>query len=307
MDYKDFLYIPSMLPVNKNKIFGFDLDGTLTTYKNGQNPKFHNKVDPDNWLFLGKIKEKILELNNEYVIFIITNQNNISNNKIKYITNIWNALDRIPHVLIANKKNLYRKPNNYFINVIYNIIGPTFDLLNSKYCGDAVGENDNYQPYRWSNDDSLFAYNCQLQFVRPCDIFEYCKFTPTSDIILMMGMPGSGKTMWSIYLQQNYSYIRLSQDEVGDLKQYKENCKQWLLQGYKIILDATHAKNENRLPWITLANEINKSITIAWCIRDGRHWNKLRNEPISSYAYDGKYGYVANFEEPIGSSIEYLY
>ena len=46
--------------MTKIKAVIFDLDGTLTAYKNGQNPIHYNKTNPDNWIFLGKIKEKII-------------------------------------------------------------------------------------------------------------------------------------------------------------------------------------------------------------------------------------------------------
>lgn len=37
---------------------------------------------------------------------------------------------------------------------------------------------------------------------------------------------------------------------------------------------------------------------IAWIIRNGIPWNKLRLKPVSHFAYTGKNGYVNNFDDP---------
>lgn len=298
--HDEFLFIPGNI-INSNKIFAFDLDQTLITFKDGQDPIKYNNVDPNNWIFLGPIKEKILELSSEYSIFIITNQPKISDSKRQLIENVWEALDRIPYILCAHKDNLYRKPSPKFIDIISMLLftnGITIDKRNSYFSGDAVGPLDKFPPYQWSSDDYVFAINAGINFIRPIDLFGISSVVPTQDIVIMMGTPGSLKTTFAKNFETQYGYKRLSQDEVGDLKNKISEVRDGLLKGEKFVLDATHASLSNRLPWLNLTNQLNKKVMIAWIIREGRPWNKLRSKPVSHFAYVGKYGYVNNFDDP---------
>lgn len=295
-NYNDqFLFLQGHL--STNKIFGFDLDGTLITYRNGHNPIRYNATTSDNWHFLGPIKEKILELSKDYTIFIITNQGSISSEKKQMIENIWNTLDRIPFVLCAHKKNEFRKPNPTFLNVIRQII-PSLDISQSFFCGDAVGPSDKFPPYQWGSDDYEFAVNCGFKFVRPIDVFGVSNVVPTQDLVIMMGTPGSLKTTFAQLLEENYGYRKFSQDELGDLTKRISHVRNLLMEGQKVVLDATFAKLDNRLPWLQLAHSLGKTVMIAWSIRDGRFFNKLRTNPVSHFAYDGPHGYVKNFNDP---------
>lgn len=314
--YNDqFLYLNGK--ISTNKIAAFDLDGTLIVYRNGHDPVKYNTVEENNWQFLGPIKNKIIELSKDYTIFIITNQLNLSQSKKNMISLVWNALDRIPFVLCAHKKNEYRKPNTTFMNVINSMLYSNgllqkntqlqFDIKESFYCGDAVGINDPFVPYRWSSDDYQFSVNCGLKFIRPIDLFGCSNVIPTQDIVIMMGTPGSLKTTFAKLLENNFGYIRLSQDEVGDLSKKLSYVYNGLMEGQKFVLDATFAKFQNRQPWLEIAQRLNKTVMIAWIIRDGRLWNKLRPNPISHFAYDGPHGYCKNFNDPELNTQGYKY
>lgn len=265
-DNGDYLFLPGI--ITSNKIFGFDLDETLTTYKNGLNPIKYNEGSIDNYLFLGCIKEIILKLSNEYTIFIITNQYKLSLNKKLMIESVYENLDRIPNILCAHKKNQYRKPNNNFLNIINSVI-ENLDIRNSFYCGDAVGKFDIFHPYKWSSSDYDFAINCGFQFVRPIDLFGVSDVRPNQDIVLMMGTPGSLKTTFSKILENYYGYIRFSQDEIGDLKKHISKIRETLTSGGKVVLDCTFASSKNRIPFLELAKTINKNLLICWIIRFG--------------------------------------
>lgn len=290
-NHGDYLYIAGISSIKK-KIFAFDLDGTLTVYKDGNNPIHHNKTTPYNYNFLCKIN-KIKELNEEYTIFIITNQSNISQEKLQFICNIWKDLESIPHILIAHKKNQYRKPNNGFMYVIQGIM--QCNITNSYYCGDAIGESDSFIPYRWSSDDSQFASNTGLSFIRPNDLFGINYEIPTTDFVMMMGNPGSCKTTYAKFLESNYGYVRFSQDECGDLLKNLPQIENGLKLGYKIVIDATFGNIQNRIPWIQMCQRIGKEMTIVWMIRDGRAFNSMREKPITHFAYSA---YTKNFTSP---------
>lgn len=289
-----FIYLQGKITIDSNKIFGFDLDGTLTTYRNGHDPARPLTDNPNNWQFLGPVKEKILELSREYTIFIITNQSNLKSVKKDMIQYIWEALDKIPFVLCAHMKNQYRKPNTAFLGIINQII-PSLNISQSYFSGDAVGPSDKFIPYQWGTVDADFAVNCGFNFVRPIDLFGYSSIIPKQDLVIMVGNPGSWKTTFSKLLETNYGYVRMSQDEVSELSRRICYIRQFLLEGRKVVLDATFAKFDKRLPWLQLAHELGKSVMIAWVIRDGRCFNKLRSEPISHFAYSG---YVKNFSDP---------
>lgn len=301
-DSGNFLFLRGKL-TNSNKIVGFDLDGTLTVAKNGNDPVRYNSIGIDDWVYLGPVKEKIIELSKNYNIFIITNQTNISDKKKAMIEAVWNDLDRIPFVLCANKKNEFRKPNSNFINIIRTVI-PNLDIANSYYCGDAVSPNDPFIPYRWDSKDGKlgadyqFAINCGLNFIRPIDVFGTAVLTPTEDIVMIMGTPASLKTTQAKILEQQYGYVRFSQDEVGELTKQADNIVNLLRSGKKVVLDATFPSNKKRLPWIELAHHLGKSMRIAWIIRNGAPFNALRANPISHHAYTGKFGYTPNFNDP---------
>jgi DNA 3'-phosphatase len=296
VDMGEYLYIPGKIDQNIDKIYAFDLDGTLTTAKNGMDPIKYNDIGPDNWLFLGPVIEIINNLSKDYNIFIISNQYNVSQLKLIMIQSVWTKLNYIPTILCAHKKNHFRKPNPYFLNVIDSLM--KIDLTKSYYSGDSVGPDDPFVPYRWNTYDSDFAKNACINFIRPINVFGTSNFVPTEDIVIMMGTPGCLKTTFAKNLEKYYGYIRLSKDEVGDLEKKYNQIGLTLQQGRKFVLDATFAKLSSRLPWIKLANQLNKSIVICWIIRDGRPWNKLREKPVSHFAYSSKNGYCQNFNDP---------
>lgn len=314
-----FMFIKSKLEFRQTgKIFAFDLDGTLTTAKNGLDPKRYNDIDENNWIFLGPVKEYIESISEEYSIFIITNQANISHTKKCMIESVYKSLNGIPTVLCANKKNNYRKPNTGFIEVIRSLLHQSNIDLNqneSWYTGDAVGPNDSFVPYRWSSDDLNFAVNCGLKFIRPNEIFGHSSILPTEELVIMMGTPGSLKTTFAKGLE-TIGYQRYSQDDIsGKIIDYIGFIERSLLSGNKIVLDATFPSDKSKIPFYEMVARINQrygtnfKVHILWNIRNGSPWNNLRDPgtKVSHFAYTGKYGYVANFNDPYVLQSTYNY
>lgn len=316
-----FMFISSKFPLNPSgKVFGFDLDGTLTTAKNGLDPKRSKQISSDNWLFLGPIKEKLKELSKDYSIFIITNQSKVSQIKLDMIASVYLALDGLPTILCANIKNEYRKPNTGFINVIRLMLANNnidFNQMESYYSGDGVGETDPFAPYRWGTVDYDFAINSGLRFVRPSDIFGHADIHPTEELVMMMGTPGSLKTTFAKRLEHVFGYVRYSQDEITykDLEKHKDRILSDIMSGKKVVLDATFAKEEKRLFWIRLIKEINDRygsnirVRILWSIRPGYCFNDERSKEtrVSHFAYTGPNGYVPNFVDPYNAMSTYKY
>lgn len=296
VNYSDFLMIPShhyRLEQGSTKSFiAFDLDGTLVCYKNGLAP-YKLDTPPTNYNFLGPVKEKILELSKSYVILIISNQSNLPESKAEFIENIWRELDCIPYVFIAHKDNQYRKPNSTFMEVIPKILGVTFNHSTSYYCGDAIHKNDPYPPYRWNNADYMFSVNSRINFIRPNELFIPDNKIPTTELVICMGCAGSGKTTFATMLQTQHGYHRYSQDECKDLTKKQDEITRLLQSGNKVVLDATFPSTEKRYTWIYLACQLGKKVTIAWCIRDGRPFNKLR--PLSGLKSVPEVAYIVHY------------
>ncbi len=86
-----------------------------------------------------------------------------------------------------------------------------------------------------------------------------------SDLIFMIGIPGSGKTTWSKqFVKDNSNYIRICPDEIreeltGNISDQSKNNLVWEitkkrvienLKSKNVILDATNLKNKDRNKFI---------------------------------------------------------
>ena len=77
-----------------------------------------------------------------------------------------------------------------------------------------------------------------------------------------------------------------------------------LEKGGSVVVDATHASEENRKPYADLAKEKGIPFRILWHIRDGRPFNKLRETPIKELVYAN---YTKTFVEPKGPEVQLVY
>jgi len=202
---KDYLIGTTKKFSFKSKLTSFDLDGTLIDTKSGS--KY--PLNKDDW----KIKKNVLQkFPNNSIIF--SNQGFIINHeKYKYIimkkiNNIINILNKEVKIFIAISP-LYRKPlpTMFFKFVIkYS--------YNGFYCGDM-------------DTDYKFALNCNIDFITPeqfflnnnnkinkikyPNIFKPLKnkftFIPQDkELIVLIGLHGSGKTYIANILKKNYDY-----------------------------------------------------------------------------------------------------
>jgi len=277
-------------------LYIFDLDETLITRINGKDPR-HPCDHTNNWQFYPGVIDYLWYLINKGVyLVIITNQLNINAEKIEQISSIWNTLNQYPLILCSLQHDEYRKPQTGFMNYLKTIM--TEEPKYISYCGDAVGSDDPFPPYRWSSVDKDFAVNIGAVFTRPTDIFisNFMTYVPTQNLVIMVGNQGSGKTTTAKRLE-SIGYVRFSQDEAGKLDAVKRinNIRNHLVHGYKVVVDATHAKSSSRQKWVDLATSINVSSIILWHIRDGRYFNEFREHKVPPVAY---FNYTKNFEYP---------
>ncbi|EOB14507.1 Bifunctional polynucleotide phosphatase/kinase [Nosema bombycis CQ1] len=154
---------------NFTKLAMFDFDNTLATYSN-----FDNIAT---WRFQYKnVNEKLFQLNDEgYKIVIMSNQSQIKSNQKIYkdflnkINEFHKALDLPTLVLVALRKDKYRKPCIWSYKWLKTNYFPNNDLIDKFYVGDAAGERKG-APYP-INCDLYFAKNVGMKFYLPEEFF----------------------------------------------------------------------------------------------------------------------------------------
>lgn len=301
-----------------SKLALFDLDGTLITSKSGQLYAKH----AEDWVFLGSsVPSKIQTFADEgWFVAILTNQSDWSHSQDvvrNKIESVLSALENIngwkPACLVATassrvKNDPYRKPATGLLTALNDFVFPTSKVKESFYCGDAVGTEDPFPPYRWSDSDSKFAAACGIPFRRPCDVFGTCtlnrRFTQQT-LVILVGNPGSGKsTTARLLCEKNPNTVHLEQDVLKTKQKVFAEAKRQLDAGSNVVVDATHASAENRAPYIALAESLGIPCLTLWHIRDGRAANSARPKPVPAVAYGV---YTKYFNEPTGLSVFHIY
>jgi bifunctional polynucleotide phosphatase/kinase len=293
------------------KIAGFDLDGTLVT--SSRSKPFD--TSPDHFVFFGDIPGYFQSLRQEWIVCIFTNQSRHSEENQRRIEKIIDHLEQVngwsPYVLIATQHNDYRKPGIRMVTKLLEILNQEgYQITSGVYCGDACGPDDPFPPYRWSSSDFEFANNAGMSFVRPVEIFSQ-EFPPSSvqELVVLVGNQGSGKTRTAKMLE-TFGYFHVSRDELKTIPSMVRKIKEQLGQGRSVVVDATNPTISSRKVFLDLFHGADSKgdpsgvpleplrepeKRIAWHIRDGRPFNKLREKPIPEIAYRN---YSKNFEEP---------
>lgn len=243
---------------NTGSYVGFDLDGTLITTKSGKTfPE-----DKDDWkLMFDNIPEKLQAIKEDIVI--ITNQGgknfNIEDFKEK-ILNIHEVLKVPFRIYIATKNDRYRKP----CTGIYD------DYISKKgklivYIGDSAGRKKDH-----ADTDYKLSINLNISFQTP-ELFFLGKdemkmkisypvfpevdnvYKPTKELVILIGMPGAGKT-W--YCKTHIPhYERINRDELKTKEKCLHMCAAQMTLHHKIVIDNTNPSYETRKEYIKLAKK----------------------------------------------------
>jgi DNA 3'-phosphatase len=152
------------IPLIRNKIAGFDLDGTLICTKSGN---ASSKTHSDWKLKYLDIREKFVELlKNDYCIVIMTNELGLSGNLAnlkRRIENVCKEINVPMLVLISTTMNKYRKPCTGMFEYLQQNRQQHIDIKNTFYCGDNA--NGTF------NTDSVFAKGLGIKFYYDFDYF----------------------------------------------------------------------------------------------------------------------------------------
>lgn len=326
-------FVPEFKKRDSYKIAIFDLDGTLITRSNGRNPKFSIKEN-DGWEYLGDIPGEFRDLNKKkWNIVIVTNQlkfNDFVFNQIESVrSDLEEKLGWSPWIFISKSKDVFRKPELGSFELLTWLLDSkdldvkeflsleekiNHDLKIKKVIvsGDAIGKDDPYPPYKWGSADWDFYLNISdkikpipVEFIKPIDIFnsnisDVLLEVKKIDVIIMMGMQGSGKTSFSGHLVKTHKIL-----EKDILKnKLKKEAINFLKENKKIVIDKTNPTVQDRKEWIDLSEEYGKSWVIVWMIKSGHSFNEEREKKISSIALNI---YTSKFEEPNDEELENLY
>ena len=248
------VYLHNEPNLKSNKLAIFDIDWTVIKPKNG-------KTFPDDehdWVWLRKsVPETLENYSKTHQLVFLTDQSKPW--KLNMIQQMIIILNLKAVVLIAMTKK-YKKGNpELFLSVF-----PHYDKKKCFMVGDAGGAKD------WSCVDKDFADNIDVKFNKPEEIFPFDEIKEIEgdfenkeekEVVIMIGMPGSGKSSFCKKHLPNYKLI------CGDIfktqpKMIKESKK--YIKNHSIIFDGTNGTSKKRKIYIDFAHENNRKVKCIW-------------------------------------------
>ena len=269
-------------PRFRKKIAIFDYDHTIVR------PKEHRPFpkDVDDWQLLSsEIPEYILDAYEcGFMICICTQQSKAW--KIEQIKKVLEPMNIPMWVSIARDKSVY-KPNTTIFDAI--VGEKKWDPTKSYMVGDALGRKND-----WSDCDKEFAVALNVKYYSPEYYFDIKseekdqqKFTPEtatnkSEIVIMTGFPGSGK---STYVEEVYGknthYVILHGDIYKTFPKMIAAATPHIKTGKSIVIDSTNPSKNKRATYIDFARSINytpKCVYISTPFEESYERNKQRPE-----------------------------
>jgi DNA 3'-phosphatase len=191
-------------------------------------------------------------------------------------------------ILAALKDDIYRKPETGFITYFTDTLGHGIDREVSFYVGDAAGRPAaKGRAKDFSDSDLMFARNAGLRFYVPEEFFfadessltewkneihgaqafdpsliprDLPLFMPTSsplvletqELIVFVGMPGSGKSTFAKKYLEPHGYVIVNQDTLKSRKACCRMAEQLLLEGKSVVIDNTNPDAATRKLYIDL-------------------------------------------------------
>lgn len=326
--------------VGKSKIAAYDMDGTLIKTQSG---KVH-PVNRDDWQIafgtvLNTIRSKV---NDGFKIVILTNQAGLSSGKTKLVDlkkkmeDIAKKINVPMQYFIAAGEGYFRKPLPGMWEVLSNFKNDNvpIDLESSYYVGDAAGRPENKilkKKKDHSSVDRLLALNLTIQFYTPEEHFLKSKpekwiqpeFNPKSvagnlliepancklisnelEVIVMVGVQGSGKTVFCQDNLEPAGYEMISRDVIGTWQKCVERLSECLKAGKKAVIDNTNGSKEMRQRYINAARKFNVKCR---CFIMTTSWKHAQHNIAFRELIDSKHSkinqmvlntYKKNFEEP---------
>ncbi|KAF2851229.1 PNK3P-domain-containing protein [Plenodomus tracheiphilus IPT5] len=264
------------------KIAAFDLDATLVVTKSG---KF-TAVESEDWdWWHASVPARLKQISEEgYDIIIVTNQGRLTmrngtKSPIAYlfqskIESIFHALEVPATIYAACANDIWRKPRTYAWDHYIQTILPSqaVDLSGSYFVGDAAG-----RPQDHTDADRHFSMNVGIRFYTPEEYFLEArseswehKFDPSRhyqpapcihatpkppqviSLVLLVGLPGSGKTTYYQKNLQSFGYDRIGASS-GTTEQQAIAMAEESLEAQKtVVVDGWNLEPSSRKLWLAI-------------------------------------------------------
>ena len=288
-------YVPPITPTNK--VIALDIDWTVA-----YGCKQLISKDPDDIYILPYRKEKLEEMIDlGYTIAFFTNQHSTTKQEITKrlgrITTFLQKLDIPSFAFIATGKaknnidDIYRKPE---IGMWTKLLTFLPKLEDAFFVGDALG-----RPQDFSDSDRKFAENIGIQWISPEDFFgteTEISLPEHKSMVLMVGMPGSGKSTYAHDVLKPQDYIVVSQDTLKTKKRVISTAIECMKRCCNIVIDNTNPTQEGREEFYNLAEQYGYSASVIYLIRDGHGFNSIRETgKVPDIAY---HMFFKKFEQP---------
>jgi bifunctional polynucleotide phosphatase/kinase len=205
-------------------------------------------------------------------------------------------------VCIATEKELYKPNPTLFTSQIIK----EWDKEKSFFCGDALGRVAD-----WADSDLKFANNIGINVKQPEEIFPFINeikkelsvniYTNNKqEMIIMVGLPGSGKSTIAQKFASNYKII--SGDVFKTMPKMLKYTEMAIQDNLSVIIDSTNPSKKRRAEFINIANKYNipvKCIHMTTSLEEAVYRNNKRyadgNAGVPKIVYNI---YKKNFEEP---------
>lgn len=287
-------------PVFREKMASFDYDWTLVHPKDGKT--FPSSIDDWVWMYpnIPTLLQKYYK--DGYMIVLFTNQS--KSWKCEQIKMVMNLLEIPLFIVIATEKLDY-KPNPILFNSLFG--DKTINTLDSFYIGDALGRKSDF-----SDSDKVFAENIGIKCLSPEDVFRKdplelpsletykIPLSSNTEIIIMVGYPGSGKSTIAKQMCKDPKYIHIAGDKYKTSSKMRKAALPFILDSKSIVFDATHSSIKKRQEYIDLSRKYNyevKCIHMTTSLEESYKRNKARSEdlqvPKIAYSVYKKY-----YQEP---------
>lgn len=262
------------------KLACFDLDWTLIYPTKNLFPKLADDVK-----FMPNRLSKLRRLHKRgHTIVIFTNQKCRSKKEVDkkiarmntFIKNI-----NIPIMLfMATDDDYYRKPNTGMWIHLLDLVPKPEQMM---YCGDAAGRQGDF-----SDSDKIFAENCKIPFYLPnqvfADVFSPYPLIKEKEVVIFVGMPGSGKTTLYRNKYQEQGYLHVNGDKLKSKDKVFKAISNAISAERSIVIDCTNPSLSRRKDYYKIIPDCYK-ITVIYFVINGHGRNKCREKPVPDIAY----------------------
>jgi DNA 3'-phosphatase len=289
------IYEPPLKPISR-KVFFFDLDWTLIhPTKSLASSIYDFYMLPDRFTSEGIPKLIGEGFDIAIITTLVGKTADFARAKIEYFFQLaTRELDKEFYcTVICIMDPSIKKPNRYAFDY-YKSINPNVDASVSFYCGDAAGriytDINTEMTYMidYSDDDLQFATAVGLKFLTPEEVFpvRQIQFPYKQEIVVMMGMPGSGKSWISKNLfVRDHGYKIVQQDFLKSFERCLSTTRYYVEQGFSVVVDNTNPMDITRVEYVNIGRYYGIPVRLIYVAQEGQNINKQRRNPVPYAAY----------------------